>query len=93
MTFTLDEGTAKRIDATALRLGIPKSRVVREAVAEYGARVGRLSDEERERVLTVFDEYMARIPKRLAAEADRELAEIRRGRRLGGRRTRTESGR
>jgi predicted DNA-binding protein len=88
-TFTLDQGTADRIDRTAERLGIPKSGVVREAVAEYAARAGRLSEGERQRMLGVFDDAISRIPRRPAKATDRELAAIRSARRQGGRRTKT----
>jgi hypothetical protein len=87
MTFTLDEETALRIDRTAQRLDIPKSAVVREAVAEYAARAGRLSEQERLRMLKVFDDVVERIPLRPAKSADAELAVIRRSRKQGGRRT------
>lgn len=87
MTFTLDAGTAHRIDRTALRLGIPKSRVVREAVTEYAARAGRLSEQERLRMLEVFDDVVARIPGRPAQAVQVEIASVRRARRQGGRRT------
>ena len=87
MTFTLDDETAARIDRTAARLGTSKSGVVRDAVREYAARVGRLSDDERRRILGVFDDVLARIPARPAAEADQEIAAVRRARRAGGRRT------
>jgi len=87
MTFTLDEQTAARIDRTAARLGIPKSRVVREAVREYAARVGRLSEEERVRMLAVFDEVVARIPDRPDKAVDREIESVRRARKRGGRGT------
>jgi predicted DNA-binding protein len=86
MTFTLDRGTAERIDRTSERLGIPKSGVVREAVAEFAARTGRLSEAERLRMLKMFDAVVARIPKGTAASADREIAAVRRARRQGGRR-------
>jgi len=91
MTFTLDEDTATRIDRTALRLGIPKSAVVREAVAEYAARAGRLSDQERRRMLKVFDDVVERIPLRQVKTADAELVAVRRARRQGGRRTTSSS--
>lgn len=87
MTFTVDEDTATGIDRTAARLGIPKSAVVREAVAEYAARLGHLSDQERRRVLQLFDDVIARIPRRPAKETDAELAAVRMARRHGGRRT------
>ncbi len=86
MTFTLDNDTATRIDRTALRLGIPKSAVVREAVAEYAARAGRLSEQERRRMLKAFDDVVERIPLRPVKSADIELAAVRRARRQGGRR-------
>ena len=83
MTFTLDSDTADRIDRTAVRLGMPKSAVVREAVSEYSARAGRMSEAERVRILAVFDEVVPRIPKRPASEVANELAEIRKSRRTG----------
>jgi predicted DNA-binding protein len=85
MTFTLDQKTADRIDQIAQRLGLPKSRVIREAVREYAALAGRLSDAERLRLLQVFDEVVARIPDRPTDEVDRELEAIRSARRQGGR--------
>jgi hypothetical protein len=87
MTFTLDAETAARIDRTAARLGVSKSGVVREAVREYAARVGRLSDEERRRLLATFDQVVPRIPARPAAAVDREIAAVRAARRGGGRRS------
>ena len=91
MTFTLDEDTATRIDRTALRLGIPKSAVVREAVAEYAARAGRLSEQERRRMLKVFDDVVEHIPLRPVKTADAELVAVRRARRQGGRRSTSSS--
>ena len=88
MTFTLDERTAERIARTAQRLGLSKSGVVREAVREYAARVGSLSEGERLRLLEIFDTVVARIPAGPAAEVDREIAAVRRARREGGRRRR-----
>ncbi len=87
MTFTLDAETVARIDRTAARLGTSKSGVVREAVREYAARVGRLSDDERRRLLATFDEVVARIPRRAAAATDREIAAVRVARRGGGRKS------
>ena len=88
VTFTFDDGTVARIDRTAQRLGMSKSRVVREAVREYAARIGRLSESERLRVLGIFDEVVSRIPERPVEDVDRELDEVRRSRRGGGRKTR-----
>jgi hypothetical protein len=86
MTFTLDGETADRIDRTAIQLGIPKSAVVREAVSEYSARAGRMTEAERVRILAVFDEVMPRIPRRPLREVDKEIAEIRKARHAGWRR-------
>ncbi len=58
---------------------------MREAVREYAAQAGRLSEAERTRMLGVFDEVIALIPERSAAEVDRELDELRSARRYGGR--------
>jgi len=90
VTFTLDNDTVARIDRTAARLGVSKSGLVREAVREYAARIGKLSQTERRRMLEVFDAVLARIPKRPADHVDRELAALRRARRGAGRRTRPE---
>ena len=49
-------------------------------------RVGKLSEEERRRLLDVFDTMLPKIPARPAVETDAELKEIRAGRRRGGRR-------
>ena len=90
MTFTLDQRTAERIDTTARRLGIPKSGVIREAVEEYAARAGRLSESERLRLLRNLDEIMARKPTRPQREVERELAALRQARASSGRRSPSE---
>lgn len=87
MTVTLDRDTVTQIDRTALRLGIPTSAVVREAVAEYAARAGRLSEQERRRLLSVFDDGIERIPPQPSKTADAEIDEVRRARKRSGRRT------
>ncbi|MGI8740977.1 MAG: ribbon-helix-helix protein, CopG family [Bryobacteraceae bacterium] len=87
VTFTLDQATVTRLQDAAARLGKPKSEVVRDAVLEYYDRIGRLSERERASMLKIFDELVPKIPSRTAAEADREISEIRRARRAGGRRT------
>ncbi len=86
-TFTLDTATIRRLDYTAERLGRPKSQVVREAIHDYSERVGRLSERERLRMLSAFDELVPAIPQRPAAEVEQELREIRQARRGGGRRS------
>jgi len=86
MTFTLDDATVARLRQSATRLAKPKSEIVREAIRDYADRVGRLSEQERLRRLRVFDESVPLVPTRPAADVDRELAEISRARRAGGRR-------
>jgi hypothetical protein len=84
VTFTLDDATVDQLRRTALRVRKPQSRVVREAIGEYAARVARLSDEERRRMLAVLDRAMRRPPSRPAAEVGVELREIRAARRRWG---------
>jgi predicted transcriptional regulator len=88
VTYTLDDETVAQIDRAAARLGMSRSRVVREAVSEYARQIGNLTEAEQKRLLQVFDEVTARIPSRPEADVDRELAAIRATRRRGGRRTR-----
>jgi len=90
VTFTVDEATVRTLRATAERLGKPQSMIVREAVAEYGARVGRLTEAERRRMLAAIDEIMERPATRPKTDVTRELKEVRRARRDGGRRHRAE---
>jgi hypothetical protein len=85
-TFTLDETTAAQLAHIAERLRRPKSEVVREAILEYSARVDRLGERERLRLLASFDELVPRIRERPEAEVDDELDAIRASRRAGGRR-------
>jgi hypothetical protein len=59
--------------------------VVREAIHDYHLRVGKLSEAERRRMLADFDRLIPMIPSRPAAEVDKELYEIRKARRRGGR--------
>ena len=86
VTFTLDDETVATLRRSAERLSKPQSAVVREAIAEHALRLGRLSESERRAMLKAFDELVPRIPRRPARTADDELREIRRARRLGGRR-------
>ena len=86
VTFSLDDATVDRIRQTAARLGKAQSHVVREAVAEYAERAGRLSDRERQHALSVLARLREARPTRPASEVDRELKSIRGTRRAGGRR-------
>ena len=86
VTFTLDDRTVLRLRQAAARLNKPQSQVVREAVAEYANRVGRLSEQERVRMLAALDAIVKRRPTRPVADVDEELRAIRTARRRGGRR-------
>ena len=88
VTFSLDDQTVRLLRSTAERLRKPQSMVVREAVAEYGARAGRLTEAERRRMLAAIDEIASRPPTSSQADVERELRDVRRARRHGGRRRR-----
>ena len=90
VTFTLDAETVNRLERAAERLSKPKSQVIREAVEEYYQWIGRLSESEKARMLRVMDQMLARVPLRSRRDTERELKEIRRARRGGGRRTPVE---
>jgi predicted transcriptional regulator len=90
VTFTLDEETIDSLSRTAARLAKPKSEVVREAIRQYEANSDRVSNAETQRRLRIIEEFMKLPPTRPQQEVDRELAEIRRARRHGGRLHRAE---
>lgn len=85
MTFTLDDETVSVLRKTGERLAKPQSVIVREAIREYGARTGRLGEEERRRMLRSIDAFLAQPPTRTRAAVDRELRALRAARRRGGR--------
>lgn len=86
LTVSVDEETARTLRTTAERLQKPQSMVVREAIADYAARAGRLTESERRRMLLAIDEIVARPATRPQSQAAREMEEVRRARRRGGRR-------
>lgn len=90
VTFTLDEATVDRINRAAVRRQIPKSQVVRDAIADYHAKGDRMSEAERQRKVKFLREYMAQPRTRTQTEVDREIAEVRAARRSGGRLHRAE---
>lgn len=90
MTFTLDEDAVQQLERAADRLSMPKSQVVREALRLYGEELGRLSEEERQRMLEKFDEVVPFIPDRPREEVEQELADVRSIRRGSGRGTTVE---
>jgi hypothetical protein len=87
MTFSLDEETASVLRKTSERLAKPQSAIVREAVREYGARAGRLGEDERRRMLRSIDAFLAQPPARTISAVERELRAVRSARRRGGRRS------
>ena len=87
VTFTLDTATIARLRLTAERLALPKSQVVREAIRDFGDRAERLSERERRGLLAAFDRLLPKVPPRDPRDVDQELAELRRARRSGGRRS------
>jgi predicted transcriptional regulator len=90
VTFTLDEETIDSLSRTATRLAKPKSEIVREAIRQFEANSDRVSESERLRRLRIIDEFMKMPPTRPQSEVAREIAEIRRARRSGGRLHRAE---
>ncbi len=88
VTFTFDDETVATLRRAAVRLAKPQSVVVREAIRDYAHRIGRLSEDERRRLLEVFDTLLPKVPTRPASDTDAELEEIRAARRRGGRRHR-----
>jgi hypothetical protein len=86
-TFTFDEITMRHLTNASVQLKKPKSEIVRDAINQYHSRLDRLTDEEIATKLRIIDELGPLITPRPRAEIDRELREIRRARRHGGRRT------
>jgi predicted DNA-binding protein len=87
MTFTLDDQTVRRIEQAASRTRKAKSAIIREAVADYADRVGKLSEAERQRMLRIIRELVPKIPRKPAKKVDEELEQIRAARRAGGRKS------
>ncbi len=86
VTFTVDENTVELLRRTAARERKPQSWVVREAVAEYAARAGRLTPDEQRRMLEVLERLRHAPVERTLADVDREIAENRASRRAASRR-------
>lgn len=84
LTFSLDEPTVRALASTAERLRKSKSLVVREAIADYAARAGQLTEVERRRLLRAFDTLMPGLPAAAGRGAGAEFQEIRRERRRAG---------
>lgn len=84
LTFALDETTVAQLRQAAARLHQPQSAIVRNAIQDYAQRIGRLSEQERLRLLEVFDEVVPKIPRRPARHVEAELAAVRQARRQGG---------
>jgi hypothetical protein len=76
-----------KVTFTVERLRKSQSLVFREAIAEYAARAGRLTDAEQRHMLATIDRMLQRPATRSAADVTRETQGVRRARRQGGRRT------
>jgi len=85
VTFTLDETTVAELSEAAARKSIPKSQAVREAIHDYHTKSDPWSPAERLRKLRALEEYLKEPPTRTQHEVNREIQEIRRARRSGGR--------
>ena len=90
VTFSLNAETVGMLNDAATLLSKPKSEVVRDAIQDYYARVDRLSEAERIRMLAALDKLVSEPSSRSAEEVDQEIREIREGRQSGGRRTPVE---
>ena len=86
LTFSVDDATAETLKKTAYRLRKSQSLIVREAVAEYAARAGRLTEQERREKLEVLDAIMQQPSTRSRRATSQELRQVRQARRQGGRR-------
>ena len=84
VTFTLDAETVSTLRRSAERLRRPQSAVVRDAIADYAERIGRLSGRERAQMLRVLDGLASAPPTRSARAVDAELREVRASRRAAG---------
>ena len=85
VTFTLDVESITRLNDASSRLSLPKSEIVREAIHEFHERIGRLGERERVAMLRTFDDLVPKIPIRPEIDVDRELEDLRKARRVGGR--------
>jgi hypothetical protein len=83
VTYRLDDQTVHGIEDAAARLNKPKSAVVRGAIADDRERIGRLSDNERHRLLKVLAQMGPSTGSTRAV--DSELKHIRAARSDGGR--------
>jgi predicted transcriptional regulator len=87
VAFTVDEETVETLRRMSTRLKKPQSAVFRQAIKDYAERAGKLSQDERQRLLDALQRITARKPSRSQTDVDAEIAEIRGARRTGGRRT------
>ena len=87
VTFTVDDATVARLNEASARLGLPKSRVVRQAILDFYDRIGKLSESERRSALRALDEFFARPAPADSRAVDRELRQLREVRRSGGRKS------
>jgi metal-responsive CopG/Arc/MetJ family transcriptional regulator len=65
IAITIDEATLASVDRLAGRAGRNRSLLIRQAVADYIARLERLADDERES--TIVRRHRVRLTKQVAA--------------------------
>ena len=83
MTFSLDDETVRTLRLLADRKQKAQSVIVREAIVEYAAKDEKLSDAERSRKLQMIRQLRSQPQTRDASAVDKELAELRRSRKVG----------
>ena len=83
----MEAKTTRLLRDAAKRLSQPQSAVVRHAIQDFHDRIGKLSEQERQRALRAFDELVSKIPSRPLAAVRDEIAEVQIARRRGGRKS------
>jgi predicted DNA-binding protein len=83
LTFSLDEETVRILRRVSEQKQKAQSLIVREAIADYGAREERLPEAERARRLDVIRALESQPHSRSGAEVDRELRDLKQSRRAG----------
>jgi hypothetical protein len=81
----LTRGMQVGLGIAVLALNVAVYAVVWRRWRLCGEHMGRLTEDERDRLLNVFDAVSVAIPDRPRAEVEAELDEIRQARRAGGR--------
>lgn len=85
VTFSIDDATDAVLRRIAAALRTSKSDIVRRAILEFDARRDRLTEAERRHKLQAIQRLKHQPTDRSQDAVDRELAKIRRSRRIGWR--------